>query len=67
MSKAKIFSKAHYDSLIKAERELHDVLPDIDSAEACGLDCTAYRDAVLRLQESFSSVKQHFMTPPPKR
>lgn len=33
----------HYDSLIEAERRYHDLLPQFDKAEGCGIMCDQMR------------------------
>jgi hypothetical protein len=35
--------QTHYDLLIKAQRGLDGVLPLIEKAEACGMDCQEFR------------------------
>lgn len=36
-------NSGHRDMLIEAQRRLADVLPEIDKAEACGIDCGEFR------------------------
>ena len=38
--------KAQYEKLKSAQTELHDLLPTIDDAEACGIECQALRGVV---------------------
>lgn len=36
-------NSGHRDMLIEAQRRLSNVLPEIDKAEACGVDCAEFR------------------------
>jgi len=33
----------HYDKLVAAQRQYHDLLPEMDRAEKCGVDCQHQR------------------------
>lgn len=58
-------SRADYQAILEGERVLHDTLPLIESAEACGMECQAFREIYKFTQDKFAALKQHFFTPPP--
>ena len=62
----KIFSKSDHTKLKKAQRKLHDLLPMIDDADACGTDCEAFRSVVNEIGKQLGEIEQRFMTPIPK-
>jgi hypothetical protein len=39
----------HLDLLRQGQRSLHEAIPLIDAAEACGLDCQEYRQGLAAL------------------
>jgi hypothetical protein len=41
-------------------RALHDVSENIPAAEACGIDCTEYRQLKDELTQKLTLIKQHF-------
>lgn len=44
-------TETHYNLLMQGQRALADVLPLIDKAEACGLDCSEYRSGHAYMQD----------------
>lgn len=42
-------------------RSLHDLLPILDKAEACGIDCTRYREIVDQETHIFEAIRTNFM------
>jgi hypothetical protein len=44
-------SEQHYNLLMQGQRALNDVLPLVDKAEACGLDCSEYRSGHAFMQD----------------
>lgn len=53
-------SKEQYQNVTKAERQLTDVLPDLDKLEDCGVDCSAAKEHVKQELARASKLKQHF-------
>lgn len=43
MSEQVTISRELYNKLIADQRRLTDILPELDKAEECGIDCQAYR------------------------
>lgn len=52
--------QATYNRLLQSERELHDLIAELDKAEECGIDCTAHKadreDALARI----SAIKKNY-------
>lgn len=61
-------SSAHYNMLMHGMRSLNEVTPLISKAEACGMDCTEYRQGHAYLQDTISRFLHEFfpdqITPP---
>lgn len=55
-----ILTNEQHASLIKAERDLHDVLPDMDKAEECGIDCQEFRRLHGEAMERIEALKRNF-------
>ena len=49
-----------YAKILEAERAIHDVLPDLDKLEECGVECQAYRDGLRQKQEQIEAIKRNF-------
>lgn len=47
----------------RAERMLHDLLPAIEKAESCGLECQHFRDVMEALQKDLAAFKANYFTP----
>lgn len=47
-------------TLKAAQRELHDVLPLIDEAEQCGIECQQYRQLAEEVQERITKILTYF-------
>jgi hypothetical protein len=60
-----IFNRADYETLVRVERDLNEMLPLLDKADSCGVDCAVFRQQRDDLAKQLSLIKQHFMTPPP--
>lgn len=41
-------------------RSLHDVLPDLDKGEKCGIDCSEHRAVVEKLRTQIEAILHHF-------
>lgn len=61
-----IFSRQQYDRLKETQRLLHDMLPEFDKAEKCGVVCSELRGIAEHLTERLSAIEQYYMTPPPR-
>lgn len=57
--------RAEYERLKEAERILHDLVPLMDAAERCNIDCAEYRQVHQFFTESFAALNREFFTPPP--
>jgi len=58
-------SRQDYHRILEAQRNLHDILPIIDSAENCGLPCDEFREVHRFLSEKFNAIIKEFFNPPP--
>lgn len=63
--KHKIFSKAEHTKLKKAQRQLHDLLPIVDDAAACGVDCEAFKAVLSEIGDQLNEIEKRFMSPIP--
>lgn len=61
------FTKRDYDKLKMAERTIHDLLPNLDKAEACGVDCEQLRSYVTGFSQVLQAIERNFMTPAPTK
>jgi len=46
--------------LKKAQRELHDILAELDRAEECDIDCQVYREIQQAQYEQVSKLLEHY-------
>lgn len=46
--------------LREADRELHDVLSELDKADECGIECREYRRVVKEQREQISKLIQNY-------
>lgn len=65
MAKLRLFNKDDYHKLLDLERQVHDLLPLLTDAEACGFDCREYNELVGDIRQQLTEIKTRFMTPPP--
>jgi predicted DNA-binding protein (UPF0251 family) len=49
--------------LRQAQRQLHDILPEMDAAEQCGIECQQFRSLVQEAQNKITNLLTHFGTP----
>lgn len=54
------FSDEAKRSLHDAERKIHDVLPDLEAAEECGVDCQYWRNMTTELQRRIRLIRERF-------
>jgi len=47
-------------SLQQAQRDLQSILPDIDGAEACGIECQQYRQTHQEAMDRIEQLLTHF-------
>lgn len=47
-------------SLQQAQRDLQDILPDIEGAESCGIDCQQYRQTHSEAMERIEALLTNF-------
>lgn len=59
MGKIKL-AKDDLAKLITAERELHDLLPEMDKGEECGIDCQEFRRVHAEAMERITALKKNF-------
>lgn len=62
-----VFTRQHFDLLKDAQRKLADLLPLMDKAERCGIECAQFREVAGELGRRFESFEREFMTPTPTR
>jgi len=55
-----VLTNEQYAKLLEAERVIHDVLPDLDKLEECGVECQAYREGLRQKQQQIEAIKQNF-------
>lgn len=67
MSKADIFTKRDFDSVQDAKRTIHDLLPQLDKAEGCGIECAEIRQVAETFRNRLEAIEKQFMSPPPTR
>lgn len=60
-----MFTRSDYETLVKTERSLNDMITTLDKAELCGVNCAVWRQQRADLASQLAAIKQHFMTPPP--
>lgn len=60
-----MFDRQKYEQLIRARRELNQMIGDIDKAEACGVQCAVLRQQRDDLDKQLEAIQLHFMTPAP--
>lgn len=48
---------AQYQKLLQTERQLHDLLPECDAAENCGIEVQNYRDVIANMLARISNIK----------
>lgn len=63
-TKSITLSQDQIERINAAARELHDLLPDIQAAQACGVECQEIVDTVAFLQEKLTAYKKHFAPQP---
>ncbi len=56
-----VFNKTDRTKLDKALRQIADLLPEFDKAEACGVDCQELRAAVQQEQKNLMAIRDNFM------
>ncbi len=61
-----IFNRGHFETLKLHQRKLHDLLPQLDKMDRCGIECAEFRQVVDELGKRLEAIEQEFMTPPPK-
>lgn len=57
-------SPENYQKVLDAERQLTEVVGDLDKAEQCGIDCQQYRTSLRSQLEMISKVKANFAPKP---
>lgn len=49
-----------YNALLKSERELTDIVSEIEKAEKCGIDCQSKREALRNQLAAIAAMKANF-------
>lgn len=62
-----VFQRRHFEQLKLAQRQLHDLLPLIDKADKCGIECAEFRQIGQELGRRLETIESEFMSPPPTR
>lgn len=60
-----IFRRAHYDDLRKSLQDLTDIMPVLQKAETCGIDCQEFRARIDFARQALENIEREFMQPPP--
>jgi hypothetical protein len=55
-------SASALSKLKQAQRNIHDILPELDKAEACGIECQQYRQLVADTQQRIESLLTYYGT-----
>ena len=50
-------TKANYDRLVEAEKQLNAILPDCDFAEECGIDVEGRRMTAMAIRDAITQLK----------
>lgn len=53
-------SPESFNNLLQAERNLHDMLPEFDKAEECGIECQYLREGARDILERMAKMKQYY-------
>lgn len=59
---SQLFDRTDFDRLVTAERLLHDLLPKIDKAAACGIECDGYREIQKNALEMLATIKRQYFS-----
>ena len=59
MAKIKL-SKENYAGLLQSERLLHDILPEMDKAEECGIECQEFRRVHAEAMQRIEAMKRNY-------
>ena len=60
-----LFTRADYEVLMRERRRLNDLIAVLDKAQACGVECSAFREMRNKIDEQLSMIQAHFMNPIP--
>lgn len=58
-------NRAQFDNLRRVQRDLHDLLVDLDALDTCGVECQETRNLARQLLERTQKLEAGFFTPPP--
>ena len=61
-----LFNSEQYAELKRQQRIIHDLLPEFDKAEACGIECQELRGLAAYIAETLGNIERHYMNPPPQ-
>lgn len=61
------YTWANYQELKRAQRLIDSQLTTLSKAEACGIECQSFRDALQQVSARCQAIEQNFFTPPPKQ
>lgn len=59
MGKLKLDNE-RFAKLLEAERLFHDILPEMDAAEECGIDCQEFRRLREEMMGQIDAMKRNF-------
>ena len=59
----KLFNEEDVRESKEARKQLADVLPFMDAAEECGVQCQAFKDVRKQLDDNLKAIEAHFMKP----
>lgn len=55
-----VLTDSQVESINAARRVLNDLVPDLDAAEQCGIDCKRHRDEKNRIMQGLDNIVAHF-------
>ena len=67
MNDPQIFDRAKYDQLRSGLERINRLIPVMDKAEKCGINCEGFRGVADHLRTQLEAIEREFMTPPPQR
>ena len=59
----KLFNEEDVRETKEARKQLADVLPFMDAAEVCGVQCQAFKDVRKEMDSTLKAIESYFMKP----
>ena len=61
------FNRAEFDTLKRVQRDVVQVIEELDRAESCDIDCQELRTLLSGIMSRTQAIEREFMTPAPTR